>query len=164
MKVLLIGLGNSGRAHLRAYKSLLGIEVHVKDSDMARELSYKSLGYLLDDVKSPDEYDYVDICVPTHLHYQLCKQWLNKTNVLVEKPFCLESAHAEDYAEQSAVGRCGAAAGLGRTFQSHRGLGAASLRSAATKSKALNPKSETNSNDQNSKFKTNRNILLSQQL
>ena len=46
----------------------------------------------------------------------------------------------------------------------HRELGAASLRSAATKSEALNPKSETNSNDQNSKFKTNRNILLSQQL
>jgi hypothetical protein len=54
----------------------------------------------------------------------------------------------------------------------HRFLGAASLRSAATKSEALsarttadkNPKSETNPNHQNSKFKTNHNVLFRRRL
>lgn len=93
MKVLLIGLGNSGRAHLRAYRNL-GIQPYISDLDVEKELFWQRKGFPVGSLN--EHYEYVDICVPTHLHYQLCKKWLEKTNVLIEKPFCLESAHAEE--------------------------------------------------------------------
>lgn len=92
MKVLLIGLGNSGQAHLRAYRAL-HIRPHITDQNPRKEEQALRKGYRIGD---PDQqYDYVDICVPTHRHFQLCKEWLPISNVLCEKPFTLESKNAQ---------------------------------------------------------------------
>jgi len=87
MKILVVGLGGAGKLHLRGYRNL-GVEVFVYDVDPEREIGSK-----IGDVHG--DYDFVDVCVPTHKHFTVCKRLLeNKQNVLVEKPMCLKIDNA----------------------------------------------------------------------
>ena len=86
MRVLLVGLGGAGRLHLRGYRNL-GVDVFVYDVDPEKEVGFK-IGAL------DGDYDFVDVCVPSHKHFDVCKHLLERHNVLVEKPMCLKYDNA----------------------------------------------------------------------
>lgn len=89
MKILVLGLGDAGQMHLRGYRNL-GLEVYVSDLDKVKEDAVKD--FPVGDIE--DDYDYVDVCIPTHKHFDVCKELLKRTNVLVEKPLCLKFDNA----------------------------------------------------------------------
>ncbi len=88
-----IGVGALGEKHARIYKNLENIELLAvcdidkdKASNLARELQTKAI---FDYKAQLDKtIDAVSICVPTKLHYETAKFFLNNSiHTLVEKPF-----------------------------------------------------------------------------
>ena len=49
-----------------------------------------------------DKIDFVSVCTPNHLHYEVCKAFLEAgINVVCEKPLCFEVNEAEELARQA---------------------------------------------------------------
>lgn len=49
--------------------------------------------------KGDDRIDFVSVCTPNHLHYEICKAFLSAgINVFCEKPLCFEVSEAEELA------------------------------------------------------------------
>lgn len=102
MKVAIVGIGNMGGSHLRICSEIKELEI-VSISDINRDLGIqlaqqyntKYTGDYRDLVKlNPD---FVCIVVPTFLHYEVCKYFIeNNINVLLEKPVTKELWEAEE--------------------------------------------------------------------
>ena len=91
-KVCLIGLGNIGMVHLEAYLKLENIDLTVVDinTDVKKIVKKYSLKYFshFEDILESN-FDIIDICTPTYLHYSQIKFCLKKTKAVIfcEKPF-----------------------------------------------------------------------------
>jgi predicted dehydrogenase len=116
MKVALLGLGFMGTTHLKALRTIPGVEVAALCSIVEKELSGDLTGVqgniggpgeLMDftrikkyrevtpAVTDPD-IDAVDICLPTHLHAAVAIEALRAgKHVLVEKPMALDGPSAD---------------------------------------------------------------------
>lgn len=101
IRIAVIGTGHLGSIHARIYKELEGCElVGVCDTDKGRlEQVCASLGVpgFGDHKELFGKIDAASIAVPTKLHFQVAKEFLdNKIHILVEKPFTstLEEADA----------------------------------------------------------------------
>lgn len=95
MKIALIGAGGITRAHLPGLVSLG--EVRVFSVEGAAELAAE---WNLEVLPSYEEAlawaDVVDICTPTHTHFELARQALEAgVDVICEKPLCRTSADAQ---------------------------------------------------------------------
>jgi predicted dehydrogenase len=115
MKIGVIGLGFMGSTHLKALKSIPGVEVAVVASDDERALS-GDLSHIQGNIGGPGEridfsgvrkyrdwqeavadpgIEAVDICLPTKMHAPAAIAALNNgKHVLVEKPMALDGASA----------------------------------------------------------------------
>ena len=104
IKIGIIGSGFMGRTHAAAYlqlKSALDFEVSaVADADRDKadqtaELLCAKAYYSPQDLIDQADINTVDICLPTHLHYEYAsKAILKGFNIFVEKPLCLHSNDA----------------------------------------------------------------------
>jgi predicted dehydrogenase len=116
MKLAILGLGFMGSTHLKALRSVAGVELAAVCSDDARALSgdLRSIqgniggpGELLDfsGIKTSSELepiladpdiDAVDICLPTHMHAPVAIEAMRAgKHVLVEKPMALDGVAAD---------------------------------------------------------------------
>lgn len=51
----------------------------------------------MEGARTEDRLDFVSICTPNHLHYEVCKAFLEQgINIVCEKPLCFEIAEAEE--------------------------------------------------------------------
>ncbi|MCK4781679.1 Gfo/Idh/MocA family oxidoreductase [Candidatus Parcubacteria bacterium] len=102
LNVAVIGVGNMGKNHVRAYSEISKVRL-VAISDLNEMLGntlsnefnvkyYKNYKKMLD-VKNPD---IVSVCVPTSLHYGIAKECVKMgVNVLLEKPIAMDISDAE---------------------------------------------------------------------
>lgn len=106
LNIGVIGAGPWGKNHVRVYNELEGVSLNVV-SDINEEVlkKVKSL-YNVDtstnykELLENPKIDAVSICVPASLHYKLVKEALEAgKNVLVEKPFTLDSKEATELVE-----------------------------------------------------------------
>ena len=80
MKVAVIGAGHMGRFHAEKFARLPGVQVAVVDPDPAR-------APISDFRKVLGEVEAAVIAVPTNLHYEVARAFLERgLHVLVEKP------------------------------------------------------------------------------
>jgi len=111
IKIGIIGLGFMGKTHAAAYqqlKSVLDFEITaVADADSEKaEQTAKLLGakayFLPQALLDEADINTVDICLPTHLHYEYASKALAKGfHIFVEKPLCLYSKDAFSLAKQA---------------------------------------------------------------
>jgi len=92
LRVSVIGVGKLGSIHTRIYNELentfLTSVVDI-DEERAKEISKKYNIKYFTDYKKVEDVDAVSICVPTPLHFEVSKYFLeNGVHVLVEKPIC----------------------------------------------------------------------------
>ncbi|MDP3900672.1 MAG: Gfo/Idh/MocA family oxidoreductase [bacterium] len=90
-KVCLIGLGNIGMVHLEAYLKLENVDLTIVDINadvkkISMKYSLKYFSQLCDALEY--NFDIIDICTPTYLHYTQIKLCLAKSNAIIfcEKP------------------------------------------------------------------------------
>jgi predicted dehydrogenase len=123
MKLAILGLGFMGSTHLKALRSVTGVELAAVCSDDAKALSgdLRSIqgniggpGELLDfsgiktssevePVLADPDIDAVDICLPTHMHAPVAIEALRAgKHVLVEKPMALDGAAADRMVAEAA--------------------------------------------------------------
>lgn len=100
-KVCLVGLGNIGMVHFDAYLKLGNIDLSVVDVNpeikkIAKKHSLKYFSNLEDALGS--DFDIIDICTPTFLHYAQIKLCLEKTMAVIfcEKPFTISFKEAKE--------------------------------------------------------------------
>lgn len=92
IKVAVVGIGNMGMNHVRAYSKSNVTLVAIADTNVLRgkEVSEKfGVPFFENYQKMCEEVnlDAVSVCVPTNLHYKVAKHFLTKgLNVLLEKP------------------------------------------------------------------------------
>ena len=101
LKCAVIGTGYLGKYHAEKYAALEGCElVAVVDinEQAAKEVAEKNGAQALTDYKSLlGNIDAVSIVVPTHLHHQVSRDFLNAgTHVLVEKPITVTVEEADE--------------------------------------------------------------------
>ena len=103
LRVGVVGSGHIGKFHARIYKELPGVElVYVADIDPERQKVAQKL-------KAPFTHSYreligkvdaVSIAVPTSLHYQVAREFLEAgTHVLIEKPITAKIEEADHLIE-----------------------------------------------------------------
>lgn len=97
LKVGIVGLGGISKAHLAGWKNIEGAEITAV-CDVREERfeghSDKRCYTSYDEMLEKEEFDIVDVCVPTYLHIEYSLKALNKgINVVCEKPISL---HGED--------------------------------------------------------------------
>ena len=93
IKAAVIGLGNMGQHHAKAYSaiaeaSLVAVCDHNKDR-FDRIIKEKDTQYFssVDDLLASEEIDVVSICLPTSAHFEIAKKCIDyNIAVLVEKP------------------------------------------------------------------------------
>lgn len=100
-----IGAGYWGRKHVEEY-SKLGLDVYAvdlleKNLEFCREKGWVKGTYSdVDEICNNDNVKYVSVCVPNNLHYDIAKKLLlGGKNVLVEKPFVMESSQGNELIE-----------------------------------------------------------------
>ena len=90
MKVAVIGAGHMGRFHAEKFARLPGVQVAVVDPDPAR-------APISDFRKVLGEVDAAVIAVPTNLHHEVARAFLERgLHVLVEKPLAATLDEADD--------------------------------------------------------------------
>ena len=99
VKIAVIGIGYLGEFHAQKYISNKNTDlIGIVDTDKQRskEISNKIGVKSYNDYKSIiDQVDAVSIVVPTNLHYEIAKFFINnKKHVLIEKPFASNTAEA----------------------------------------------------------------------
>ena len=104
VRVGVVGVGYVGHHHARIYSELPGVElVGVVDIDEARlrELGPRHRTYLCRDYRELlGMVDAVSVAVPTLLHYQIAKEFLESgVDVLVEKPIAQSLSQADELVE-----------------------------------------------------------------
>ena len=87
MNVGIVGLGFMGKIHLKNYLAL-GCNVKISDTNPgARQIAEENNCDFFPDYKEfLGTVDGVSVCVPTLMHFEIAKECLKNTNVLVEKP------------------------------------------------------------------------------
>lgn len=101
VKIAVIGVGKLGSRHADVYSTLRGVElVGVCDifedraKDLAAQLKTRAFKDYRDLIGLVDA---ASIVVPSHDHYRISKHFLeNKVNLLIEKPFTTNLAHADE--------------------------------------------------------------------
>jgi predicted dehydrogenase len=108
MKGLIIGFGNMGQTHLDRYQQLGASVVAVIDSDNLKRIAAEEKGIVayasLDEyvqTNGIDDIDFVDICLPTDLHFSMMQEIATKfadrpIPICVEKPVVRTADEAED--------------------------------------------------------------------
>ena len=104
IKVGVVGVGRLGKEHARLYSLLPGVElVGVADPDVERVKDTASRCRTVGCRDYRDLYgkvEAVSIAVPTHLHYQVARDFLsNKVHLLLEKPITRTVEEAEKLIE-----------------------------------------------------------------
>jgi predicted dehydrogenase len=107
LRVIVIGCGNMGSSHARAYARVDGFElVGLVDRNteraaaLSRELGHPPLFESLDEALATANPDLVCICTYPDTHYQLALQALRAgKHLFVEKPLALTVAQAREIAE-----------------------------------------------------------------
>lgn len=108
MKGLIIGFGNMGQNHYERYKKLNAEIVAIIDNDINKRQIAQTLGvrgydtledFLLDN--NIQDIQFVDICLPTDLHFDCIKQVIKKCDnphipIMVEKPLVRTSSEANE--------------------------------------------------------------------
>lgn len=91
LKVCLVGLGNIGRAHMEIYSNLSKlVDLYCVDINPAQIPTNVGIGYdSLEQAIEQNNFDLIDICTPTDLHFLDIKLAFEATSaaILVEKPF-----------------------------------------------------------------------------
>jgi predicted dehydrogenase len=103
-KILLIGIGDFGKNHLRVLNELnrgsyelYAADLDERKLDHCRTYNLPSERYSSNYKDFFDVVDAVDIVTPTNTHYELCKEFLTTgRDVFVEKPFTMNSKEAEE--------------------------------------------------------------------
>jgi len=111
VKVGVVGVGHMGGYHVVAYTELLDAElvgvadVRVEQAEALAE-TYGTAAF--EDYRELyDKVEVVSICVPTELHYEVAKDFLEAgVNVLVEKPIAPTLREAEELFEIAAKKNC----------------------------------------------------------
>lgn len=106
LKILLIGIGDFGKNHLRVW-SELNQTLYVADAN--EKTLEKCRTYNLDNSRIStdyhdflDEVDAVDIVTPTNSHFKICRECLlEEKDVFVEKPITMHSSEAKKLIELS---------------------------------------------------------------
>ena len=97
-----IGAGRWGINHIRIYKELhpeFAELVGISDTDPAKQTIAEqySVKFFNDYKELIKNVNFVSVVVPTNMHYNIVKECLlENMNVLVEKPFVLDSVEAEE--------------------------------------------------------------------
>jgi UDP-N-acetylglucosamine 3-dehydrogenase len=93
----IIGLGNMGSHHLRIFGYMPDVKiVGISDTDKTKNFPYDFYSNYKDMIKQESP-DFVSICVPTFLHYEIAKYCLNNNlHVLLEKPIATSIKEAKD--------------------------------------------------------------------
>jgi len=104
LRLAVIGVGHLGKAHARIYSEIDGVElVGVVDIDRAAANSVADkLGTraFYDHKDVLDAVDAVSIVVPTHKHYEIAKEFLQRgINTFLEKPMTRTVEEAEELVE-----------------------------------------------------------------
>lgn len=112
-----MGAGFMGATHLKAYK-LLGrpLKLTVVDNDSSKKKIANKFGARfynnIQQALKENNFDIVDICLPTFLHYQAAKQVLteSKSHLLIEKPLALNYQQAKELTrliqKEKRIGMC----------------------------------------------------------
>lgn len=103
MNVAVIGTGQMGRNHVRAYASIKGVNlVAISDINVlvgktvAKEFKTKFYRNYKEMLKR-EKIDAVSVCVPTKFHYEVAKNVINnKVNTLLEKPITMNVREGYD--------------------------------------------------------------------
>ncbi|MEN3013902.1 MAG: Gfo/Idh/MocA family oxidoreductase [Endomicrobiia bacterium] len=102
INVGVIGCGNLGQHHVRIYSSIPAVNlVAVVDIDKEKlkkiKHAYPYLEVTTDYQEILDKVDAISVVTPTHLHYQISKEFLlHGKHVLVEKPITTNLQEAEE--------------------------------------------------------------------
>lgn len=106
MKILLIGLGNFGLNHFRAWHEIgCGGDLFIVEVDSAKHKAVASYRFPSDRVGTDikifwDSVDIVDIVTGTDTHFELCrKALLSGKSVFVEKPMTMTADQARNVGE-----------------------------------------------------------------
>lgn len=96
LKVGIVGLGGISKAHLAGWKNIEGAEITAV-CDVREERfeghSDKRCYTSYDEMLEKEEFDIIDVCVPTYLHIEFSLKAINKgINVICEKPISLNPA------------------------------------------------------------------------
>ncbi len=96
LKIGLVGVGGISGVHIPAWDSMEDAElVAVCDIRPERMEKYPEKRHYenIDEMLEKEEFDILDICLPTFLHYEVALKAIKKgINVLCEKPLSLEPA------------------------------------------------------------------------
>lgn len=90
INVCLVGVGNIGRAHLEMYQTISSeCNVVCVDTNLINIPAEIKCFKNLDEACVLLDFDLIDICVPTNLHFYFIEKVINETRaqLLVEKPF-----------------------------------------------------------------------------
>jgi predicted dehydrogenase len=108
LKAALIGAGNIGVVHSKAYKDIEDVSVVAVvdiDAEKARKIAadHGARAYsTLDEMMRNESPDFVDICTPTYTHEEIAlKVMEKKLHVLCEKPLALNYQSAKKIVESS---------------------------------------------------------------
>lgn len=96
LRIGIVGLGGISKAHLAGWNNIEGAEVTAV-CDVREERfeghSDKRCYTSYDEMLEKEEFDIVDVCVPTYLHIEFSLKAINKgINVICEKPISLNPA------------------------------------------------------------------------
>ncbi|KKI89034.1 hypothetical protein WQ54_27785 [Bacillus sp. SA1-12] len=102
LKVAVIGIGKMGQRHLEKWSQIggckiVGIVGRNPDKVTDLGLTYNAQPFTsLEDLVNAVEVDVVDICLPTHLHFEFIKQAAEaKKQIICEKPLALNAVEAK---------------------------------------------------------------------
>jgi predicted dehydrogenase len=127
MKIGIVGCGGIAPAHIRAYKSLKGVEV-VSLCDLnlerAKNLAMKfKVNKVFDnywDMFEKEDLDLVDICTPVSTHAQIvCDATEAVPAILVEKPMALNVAECDEMIKAVKKSGCKLCIGHNQIFSPH---------------------------------------------
>jgi len=101
MSICIIGMGQMGKTHLDMVKKLsISSNIVLVDSDKEKLSDYKFLTYqdYHDAISNNANFDAIHVCLPTNLHFPVVKDLIknSNSNILVEKPFTLNSQEANN--------------------------------------------------------------------
>lgn len=102
LNIGIAGLGYIGKKHIECYSKIDNANI-VAAVDVNYEKIKKTMGYkftmykTLDEMLEKEKLDVVDVCLPTALHKDaVIKALEHKINVIVEKPFALDTKAANE--------------------------------------------------------------------
>jgi UDP-N-acetylglucosamine 3-dehydrogenase len=92
MKGILVGFGNMAKVHLAIYKKLnieiIGVvETDLSKQHIIKDADIKFVALTLSEISNLTEFDFIDICTPTYMHYQnLLDAMKFDKPIMIEKP------------------------------------------------------------------------------